>query len=246
MNTQQLTTLTYLDEGSSNNGRSKVTAMITREDGRIDLQLESTIFYPQGGGQPYDTGTIEGNNSQFLVEETRFENGIVQHIGRYSEGNFSENEEVDLRVNPERRMLNSRLHSAGHLLDIAMSELGYNYEPGRGYHFPEGSYVEYFGTIEPDIREEVKEKLSATCNQLIQQGLPITSQLIEQDHLKEHCAFVPDYIPQDKVSRVVFIGNYPGCPCGGTHTKDLKDIGTLTVYKIKGKGDRTRVSYSLT
>lgn len=41
----------------------------------------------------------------------------------------------------------ARVHSAGHLLDIAMRRIGFMNKPGKGYHFPSGAYVEYIGKM---------------------------------------------------------------------------------------------------
>jgi len=51
-------------------------------------------------------------------------------------------------VNEEKRRLYARLHSGGHFLDIATKRVGLNWIPSKGFHFAEGSYVEYVGTIE--------------------------------------------------------------------------------------------------
>lgn len=50
-----------------------------------------------------------------------------------------------MKVDEEKRRLYARVHSAGHLLDIAVNQLGYQWVPGKGYHFPTGAYVEYQG-----------------------------------------------------------------------------------------------------
>ena len=67
---------------------------------------------------------------------------------------FLPGEEVTLSINEASRRLHARIHSAGHLLDIAMTKLGQTHlKPGKGYHFPKGAYVEYIGNIDNSIKD---------------------------------------------------------------------------------------------
>ena len=79
----------------------------------------------------------------------------IIHIGEYEKGEpFKEGEEVSLTIDAEKRRLYARLHSGGHLLDVAMNKLGINHlKPGKGYHFPVSSYVEYDGNIDNAVKD---------------------------------------------------------------------------------------------
>ena len=112
-------------------------------ENKFSIILNQTVFYPQGGGQPYDNGIIKNENAIFNVNEVRFIEGQVHHIGTYSKETFKIGDTVDCLVEKERRQLNTRLHSAGHLIDMGLKELGRSWKPGKGYHFPNGPYVEY-------------------------------------------------------------------------------------------------------
>jgi Ser-tRNA(Ala) deacylase AlaX len=102
------------------------------------------------GGQPADTGTISSpdGSSKFEVVHVQKPKGSshIEHIGSYSsESHFREGDEVSVEIDSERRMLNARVHSAGHLLDSALYLLGMtDLEPSKGYHFPDGPYVGEF------------------------------------------------------------------------------------------------------
>lgn len=93
---------------------------VASEEGRNIVVLDQTILYPQGGGQPYDQGIMQSPTAKFLVEEVRFVDGIVKHIGKFENGRFARGDAINIVVNEERRRLNSRLHSAGHVVDIAI------------------------------------------------------------------------------------------------------------------------------
>ena len=239
------TKLLYFDDTYLFESPASVMAINSLEDGRQAAVLDQTIFYPQGGGQPYDQGRLTAESGIFGVAETRFNEGQVLHIGSFTEGEFGEGAELSAAIDKERRLLNSRVHTAGHLIDVCMNQLGQPMEPSKGFHFPEGPYVEYIGEIEPVQRDEVKGGIEEFAEMLITGAVGISSKLVEVEELKDYCDFVPHNIPTDKPVRVVFISDFAGVPCGGTHVKDLSELGSLVVSKIKGKGGNTRVSYRL-
>jgi Ser-tRNA(Ala) deacylase AlaX len=208
------------------------------------FHLDQTIFYPQGGGQPYDTGIISHNSKKFFVEEVRFIDGVVKHIGKFEGEAFEAGETITCSIDVERRQLHTRLHSGGHLVDMGLKQLGITWRPGKGYHFPNGPYAEYAGSLENFDIEKLKADLENACNEIIQKGIETKVLFTPKEEMGSVCAFVPDYIPANKPARVVLYGDY-GVPCGGTHVANLKDIGIISIRKIKQDGENIRVSYSI-
>lgn len=238
------TNLLYLENFTQTEGEAKVVDAIS-EDGCDIVVLNQTIFYPQGGGQPYDQGVIEGKSGKFLMEEVRFVEGIVKHIGKFEKGEFKKGDEVKCLVDRERRELNSRLHSAGHLVDMAVTELKLGWTPGKGFHFPNGPYVEYAGELGEIDREKLKADLEAACNKFIGQDIPVKAVFMDKDKMLKVCHFVPDYLPEGKPGRVVMFGDF-GVPCGGTHVSSLGEIKSETIRKIKSEGSNNiRVAYDI-
>lgn len=217
---------------------------IEQEDGKTVVYLDQTVFYPQGGGQPYDTGVIFASDTKFVVEEVRFAEGRVQHIGYFEGRPFMQGEYVKCRVNKDRRALHTRLHSGGHVLDMAVNELGYDWVPTKGYHFPQGSYVEYQGSLGEETKEELVAKLSLAIGDVLSRDIKTSIKFVKKDEMAKLCRHVPDYLPKDKPNRVVLYGSF-GVPCGGTHVAQIKDIGHETVRKIKTQSGTIRVSYDI-
>jgi Ser-tRNA(Ala) deacylase AlaX len=215
-----------------------------QKDGKQVVYLDQTVFYPQGGGQPYDTGVIETDYTKFVVEEVRFVDGEVLHIGHYEGQPFMQGEDVKCVVDEERRKLNTRLHSGGHLLDMAVNELGYGWIPGKGYHFPDGPYVEYQADLGDKTHEAITEKLNKQMADILTRGIETEIRFMPKEEMSKYCRHVPEYLPAGKPSRIVLYGDL-GVPCGGTHVANLNDIGAVGVRKIKGQSGTIKVSYEI-
>lgn len=239
----QPTKLIYLEDFSLLASDAKVLEIV-QENGKEIVILDQTIFYPQGGGQPYDKGNIEVPSGKFLVEEVRFADGVVKHIGKFESGSFQIGESVKCVVDEARRALHSRIHSAGHVVDMAVTALKLNWVPGKGYHFPEGPYVEYAGSLDGLDKEKLKTDIENLCNKFVNENRETKLLSMDKEKMKEVCHFVPDYIPERKPARVVMYGDF-GVPCGGTHVGHLGDILKMTIRKIKAEGSNIRVSYDV-
>ncbi|AEE75837.1 threonyl and alanyl tRNA synthetase second additional domain-containing protein [Arabidopsis thaliana] len=231
---------------------SRFLSLFKAQDGRIALILESTVFHPQGGGQPSDTGLIvfSGSDLKFSVQDVRSKDGIVLHYGVFEGSNpesgidSEKGKEVYLTVDESRRKLNSRLHSAGHLLDMCMQKVGLGHlEPGKGYHFPDGPFVEYKGSV-PQEEFQVKQKeLEAEANELISKGGKVYAAILPYEEASVLCGgSLPDYISKGSTPRIIKLGDSPGCPCGGTHVSNLSDIISM---KMRTKKGMTKVFYTI-
>ena len=238
-----MTKLLYLEDMQALDADTRVEGVEER-DGKTTVVLDQTIFYPQGGGQPYDQGRIESEKGSFRVDEVRFVDGIVCHIGRFEHGVFGSGDAVHLGVDGERRALHTRLHSAGHVVDMAVNRLGFPWIPGKGYHFPNGPYVEYAGTLEGKDRDALRGEIEKICGEIVAKDCPTSIRFMPREEMHTVCRFVPDYLPVGKPSRVVMYGDF-GVPCGGTHVANLRDIGPITVRKVKQEGQNIRGAYSL-
>jgi len=71
------TRLVYFDDMWALRSAATVLA-VQEEGGRVAVVLDATVFYPQGGGQPADTGAISGVGTRFLVEDVRAKDGVVR------------------------------------------------------------------------------------------------------------------------------------------------------------------------
>lgn len=240
----QNTVLKYMEGMFLYEDTAQIIDIENLENEKQAIVLDQTIFYPQGGGQPYGQGIIENENGKFVVEEVRLVDFAVKHVGHFESGSFENKETVNLKIDKNRRNLNSRNHSGGHLIDMALDKLDYNFVPLKGYHFPDGPYVEYKTNVENLDKEKLKVDLEKNCNELIKENHKTKISFMQKSEMSKYCKFVPDYLPENKPARVVLYGNF-GIPCGGTHVSELSEIGTVIIRKIKNDGENIKIAYSV-
>ena len=241
----QATLLDYLNDAYQLEGLAEIVNIHKEEDGKHAIVLKATLFYPQGGGQPSDQGCLNTEHSRFHIHKVRFDQGVVYHIGEFEKGKMEAGETVGQQVEECQRKVNRINHSAGHWIDVAMLNCGFEFHPTKGYHFPDSPYVEYAGIIEPEQREKARLQLQEEVEQLIGKGGVVNDFVVnDKEALRDHCNYVPDYVPSDKPIRVVQVAGV-GCPCGGTHVKDIKEIHGLVVTKVKVKSGKTRINYKV-
>lgn len=237
-----MTNLIYLNDTYGFKATARVVELRTLEDGRTAIILDQTIFYPQGGGQPCDKGVISSESAEFNVSDVRLDKeGVVFHIGSFAKGAFKAGESVSLAIDQSRRITNAKLHSAGHLLDCAVRSLNVPLTPTKGYHFPEGPYVEYEGTLE--VADDFINSLQKKVNELVAQNLSVIINQLTPEQAQEQGIIAP----AGKSARVVSFKEFSecGCGCGGTHVCSSGEIGAITIRKIKSKGNSTKISYEV-
>lgn len=242
-----MTDLAYMRDTYCFSHSSTVESILSDGDSFV-ITMESTIFHPQGGGQPSDVGTIRSSNASFLVSKAmKGGDGIVHHHGRFeSEQKFNVGEPVDQEIDAEKRVLHGKLHSGGHLLDLAMQECGWNLPGVKGYHFPDGAYVEFAGEIPPEQKEDAIGLLQEQVDIILSQDNPTSVTSVEYSELSDCCLEVPSYFSAESGPiRVVRFGEYLGCACGGTHVSNLSTIGELKIEKIQKKKKNIRIKYSV-
>ena len=227
------------------------------EDGapaRYAIALDKTVAYPAGGGQPSDTGRLVAGDNVFSIESVIAgkEDGVVRHVGAFEQGAapFTVGAEVTVKVDQDTRVLHARVHSAGHLLDVAMANVGYPSSvltPAKGMHAPDQAYVEYNGKVEGLDKDALIRALDDEMARLIRTGGRTISKLMPYDEASKACGgSLPPYIEPGSSPRVVVIlPDTEGCPCGGTHVEDVKDVGAFAVTGVRVKKGVTRVSYTV-
>lgn len=240
---------------------------------------QSTIFHPQGGGQPSDVGriSITTSESELSVDVLHARSsitypGLVLHFGCFSgQESLKRNSQYPLSakqfVDSEKRLLFSRLHTAGHCLGAATRTLleskVANFDELKASHFPDAASCEFQGLIDGkykgDIQKAVDEIVAADSEVRIEwwrkrefreRGL---ERLLPDDKVWQEIAIQVDENGEDTDAggedetriRVVNIVGAEVYPCGGTHVPTTKECGKVGVRKISRQKGNSRVSYTV-
>lgn len=213
----------------------------TPEDSAI--VTHQTVLYPQGGGQPSDTGSIAPVNQEatFAVSNVRkTSDGRILHFGRslHTEKTttFSEGQSVTQRVDGAKRDYHSRLHTGGHIVGLAMQTVMPEMKKVKANHFPGEACMEYEGLL----YNEHKPLIQAKVDELVQGDLPILISWMEDGSELEGRGAC-----RDGPVRVASIGGLDRNPCGGTHVPRTSLVGAVTVRKISRQKGVSRVSYEV-
>lgn len=161
---------------------------------------------------------------------------------------------VRVLVDQDKRRILSECHTAGHVVDSAMVRCGLMLTPNKAYHFLEGPYVEYNGTIPDSERESVLSDLQTAFSSLVAENIDTEIALLSLDDADAVCnsrqqknvLFDMNVFcdPRTQQVRVVTVAGYP-CPCGGTHVRSTGDLARNQwgITGIKSKKGVVRVKY---
>lgn len=211
----------------------------------LAVVLDATIFYPQWGGQPADHGVLTSATGKFIVSDVRLdtETSEVLHFGTFEDGAFEVGQEVHGVIDAERRALHARLHSAGHLLDIAVHRAGLTaLVPTKGYHFSDGPYVEYEAAGTPlEAIQVAIPSIEHECDALIAENIFTVVKSLTPEQAQAQGIWAP----AGKSARIVGFGTYDPCGCGGTHVASSAAIGQIRIRKISLKNGAVKVAYEI-
>lgn len=242
---QEGTQKLYLDNYALTECNAKLVSAEDLGEGTYRFVLDQTCFYPGGGGQACDLGTVEWDGGELTITGvTKDTQGIVAHEGTL-EGDLPKvGQRVECEVDEDRRVLNSRLHCAGHLIDYAVQQAGKSWQPGKGSHFPGRCYVEYDGEFNAQEVDDLAKKIESTLSDLAKKGGVISPMRVKSSDASKHSKYVPEMVV--KKYQNVHLAQYPNgfaiC-CGGTHLTDVSLLGEVRITKIKKKDGHIRVSY---
>ena len=179
------------------------------------LRLDQTAFYPEGGGQPSDRGTIgEANVSHVFIKE-----GIIYHI---VDRHFKEGEKVEGVIDFERRFDFMQQHSGEHIVSGLIKKL-YGYQ-NVGFHLSEGYMT---ADLSGELTKEEVRYIEYLANEAVFKNIKVTAVLYHQEELIDK-----DYrskIAIEGVIRLVTVQDYDVCACCGTHVRTTGEIGSIKI-----------------
>ncbi|GAB4345658.1 MAG: alanyl-tRNA editing protein [Gammaproteobacteria bacterium] len=201
------------------------------------IQLDRTIFYPQGGGQPGDQGVLRlGDGREVTIVDTRKSDDgqAIVHIPGEGSPPVAKGERVTAEIDWSRRYPRMRMHTCLHLLSAVLP-----------YPVTGGSVRDDSGRLDFDLPESPdKEQVTAELNRLIEADHPVLYRWITDEELDAQPGLVKTMSVQPPRGqgrvRLVEIVGVDLQPCGGTHVARTGEIGRVRVRKIEKKGRQNR------
>ncbi len=199
------------------------------------LILDRTVFYPLGGGQPGDTGTLSFDAASVVIVDTRYgDDGSIRHILAEGADMPAVGDSVRVSLDWERRYRHMRMHTAMHLLGSVL-----HYGVTGGNISAEKSRLDF------DMEETVdKEAVSAALLSLVASDHAVSCRWISEAELDAQPELVRTMSvqpPRGKGSiRLLEIDGVDLQPCGGTHLRSTAEVGAVRIGKVEKKGKRNR------
>ncbi len=202
------------------------------------IVLAETAFFPGGGGQLPDTGTLRWEGGEAAVSGMRNENGRILHL---TEGPLpQEGEHVEGEIDWDRRYRLMRTHSAMHVLSgVVWRDYGAQVTGGSMDILAARMDFEF-----ENFSAELTREIEARVNEEIAQGRKVRAYVLSREEAEK----IPELIrtkvnllsPELREIRVVEIEGLDRQADGGTHVADIAEIGTFSItgHKSKGKNNK--------
>ena len=210
------------------------TAMVTAVDGDGRVALNRTAFYPTGGGQPHDTGTLRWSGGQAEVTAVAKQGDDVWHALDGAAPPVGT--EVEGEIDWDRRYSLMRTHTALHVLcgviwnQWGTAVTGGNMEPGSArMDFEFDPLPEGFG---PKVEELVNTELARSRPVEIT-FLPRSEAILDEALIRTKINLVPESVAAIRVVDIVGLDKQAD---GGTHVANTAEVGRIRVVKTESKG----------
>ncbi len=214
------------------------TATVTEINEMGGIILDQSIFYPTGGGQPGDTGTITTSDGTVIAIATTVKGSTadeIVHVPAADQSVPKVGDTVTLEINWDVRHRLMRMHSCLHLLSAVLP-----------YPVTAGQVSDGKGRLDFDLPEATldKDEITEKLNAVINQNRPVSADWITEEELDAKPELVKTMSVQPPRGhghiRLIKVEETDLQPCGGTHVKNTSEIGRVIVRKIEKKGRQNR------
>ncbi|MEZ4670709.1 MAG: DHHA1 domain-containing protein [Anaerolineae bacterium] len=214
---------------------------VAEVEGHPALVLDRTYFYPSSGGQPHDTGTLNGINVVHVL--TRDTDAAVLHVLEISPSPVPDSiqvgQQIEGKINWARRFDHMQQHTGQHLLTRAFMQAAN--ANTVSFHLSPDTV-----TLDLDVAQITDIQLTgveALANRIVQEDRPVTATIRQPDEQESvRMRKLPKHLLTDGL-RIVEIKDFDSTACGGTHVARTGEIGLIKIIKLERRGDKTRVEF---
>lgn len=221
---------------------SKIVAMWEKgklideaQDGaEVGIILESTPFYAEGGGQVGDCGEFIGELGKIRVDNAKkLPDGTVYHEAYIEEGQIKVGEVVKIKIDLDKKLSSARNHTATHLLQAALRKVvGEQVHQAGSLVTPERLRFD-FSNFEPVTAQQIAD-VEELVNEEILKSVDVDIQQMKIDDAKKLGAMALFGEKYGDVVRVVSVPGFSCELCGGSHVKNVGQIGRFKIISEGG------------
>jgi alanyl-tRNA synthetase len=217
-----------------------VKAVLDRGDGTVEIFLDTTPFYAEGGGQVGDTGTIETDTGVARVSDTTYAlPGLTRHVARIESGEIRAGQAASASIDADRRAAIRRNHTGTHLVHWALRHvLGEHVKQQGSLVAPDRLRFDFthYNPVQPDEIARIEDLVNAAV--LADEPVVIRVMPKREAESEGAIAFFEDKYG-DEV-RVIRAGHDSLELCGGTHVERLGQIGPIEIVSEGSIGSNLR------
>jgi misacylated tRNA(Ala) deacylase len=207
------------------------------------VMLDRTAFYPEGGGQPTDSGKLVWDGGEIEITSV-LKKGIVKHI---VDGDpHTVPDQVRAELDWGKRHAHMRMHTAQHLISAVILEL-YGAHTVGNQLYADRSRIDF---DRARMTDDDLQKVKVRFDELVDQAIPVRIYEMDREEMEKGVKVGRaqlDLLPKSVTRlRVVDIEGYDLCPCAGTHVRNLEELGHLVPLGRESKGaQKERVHFTL-
>jgi Ser-tRNA(Ala) deacylase AlaX len=161
---------------------------------------------------------------------------------------FHAGETCEQKIDVDKRILHSRIHTAGHVIGLAVNQLiqegalPADLKDGKASHYPGAAFVEFSGLIPGTAKDAIQKRV----DELVARDLGVTIHFWTEERAVEQCFGAEGGLKGDEDGvRVVEFGDVGSYPCGGTHVLRLKECGKVVVRNVKRQKGVSKIGYEV-
>ena len=240
-----MTELLYLADRNAAYARAFTARVTALPPGSV--VLDRTLFYPAGGGQPTDRGTLTTSRGETADVVDVIKNGplVVHRLGRGRRPVLAIGDAVTGTVDWDRRFAHMRLHTAQHLLSAVIFRRT-GLKTRRATFAGRAGSVDIVGTWPTP---ETPATLEAAVREYLEPGREVRIRFLPRSEWEADPSARAGLVPLPSLVdpvRVIEIDGIDTCPCGGTHLGSTGEVGE---FRLDGEfvqaGDATRIGFAL-
>lgn len=221
----QPTRLLYYENDMMTECDAKILAIVENNY----VILDQTVFYPRGGGQEPDSGEINRTKVLDVIKQ----NEIVIHKVSSSKG-LSPGMKVQLRINPRRRDLITKHHTATHIVNASARHILGPWV-WQNSAFKDEDYARLDITHHSSLSREEIEGIERAANKVVRHDTPVLINTFDRIDAERNYSFriyQGGVVPSGRV-RIVNIKDWDIEACGGTHVNRTGEIGLIKIFRTE-------------